>query len=201
MNFDNLDDANFTQQRFESKSQDKDYLYKVYVGSLIFNTRKGPVFLSTRVSYMYRDNELYGLRFGTKGSPYEFLMRLIRADKAGSVSAIKPNESVKKIYGKVVVEASFPGGDQRWNQYILRVVENNYDDLNDAGEAGTCEVQFTIDEGGNVSNVQALNMKGTLFAKIIVEAIEKGPKWIPAIQDGHNVKSWRRQQVKLRLRE
>jgi protein TonB len=40
-------------------------------------------------------------------------------------------------------------------------------------------------------------MKGTLLAKISVDAIENGPKWIPAKQNGHDVASYRLQPVTL----
>lgn len=62
---------------------------------------------------------------------------------------------------------------------------------------GSCTVQFIVDKEGNVSEVQALNMKGTKLAEIAVNAIRKGPKWNAAIQNGRKVKAYRRQPVTL----
>ncbi len=110
-----------------------------------------------------------------------------------------PKEDPNQVFTKVEVEAQFPGGEGKWNQYVQRAVEKNIDDLVDDGQAGTCEVQFIVDREGNVSNVEALTMKGSVLARIATDAIRKGPKWIPAIQNGRQVKAWRRQKITFRL--
>ena len=110
-----------------------------------------------------------------------------------------PKEDENQVFTKVEVEAQFPGGEGKWNQYVQREVEKNIDDLVDDGQAGTCEVQFIVDKEGNVSNVEALSMKGSMLAQVAVNAIKKGPKWIPAIQNGRQVKAWRRQKITFRL--
>lgn len=47
----------------------------------------------------------------------------------------------------------------------------------------------------------ALNMKGTLLAQLVVDAIKNGPKWKPALQYGRNVKAFREQPVTFTVRE
>ncbi len=110
-----------------------------------------------------------------------------------------PKEDENQVFTKVEVEAQFPGGEGKWNQYVQREVEKNIDDLVDDGQSGTCEVQFIVDKEGNVSNVEALSMKGSKLAEIAVNAIKRGPKWIPAIQNGRQVKAWRRQKITFRI--
>ncbi len=110
-----------------------------------------------------------------------------------------PKEDENTVFTKVEVEAQFPGGEAKWNQFVQREVERHIDDLTDDGQAGTCEVQFIVDKEGNVSNVEALTMKGSVLARIAQDAIRKGPKWIPAIQNGRQVKAWRRQKITFRL--
>lgn len=102
-------------------------------------------------------------------------------------------------FTKVEIEAKFPGGDERWSQFVQREVERHMDELQDDGQSGTCEVQFIVDREGNVSNVEALSMKGSKLAEVAVNAIKKGPKWIPAVQNGQPVKAWRRQKITFRL--
>jgi protein TonB len=110
-----------------------------------------------------------------------------------------PKEDENTVFTKVEVEAQFPGGEGKWNQYVQREVERHIDELTEDGQAGTCEVQFIVDKEGNVSNVEALSMKGTKLSEVAVNAIKKGPKWIPAIQNGRQVKAWRRQKITFRL--
>ncbi len=40
-------------------------------------------------------------------------------------------------------------------------------------------------------------MKGTQLAKMAVNAVKNGPKWIPASQNGHTVASYRLQPITL----
>ncbi|MFT3846803.1 MAG: energy transducer TonB [Lacibacter sp.] len=110
-----------------------------------------------------------------------------------------PKEDENTVFTKVEVEAQFPGGEGKWNQFVQREVERHIDELTEDGQSGTCEVQFIVDKEGNVSNVEALSMKGTKLAEVAVNAIKRGPKWIPAIQNGRQVKAWRRQKITFRL--
>ncbi len=110
-----------------------------------------------------------------------------------------PKEDENTVFTKVEVEAQFPGGESKWNQFVQREVERHIDELTEDGQSGTCEVQFIVDKEGNVSNVEALSMKGTKLAEVAVNAIKRGPKWIPAIQNGRQVKAWRRQKITFRL--
>jgi len=100
------------------------------------------------------------------------------------------------VFTKVNVDAQFPGGPIAWQKYIVRKVQASLDSFTNA-DYGTCVVRFIVDVDGRVSDVQATTMKGTLLAKISVDAIRKGPKWIPAKQNGHDVASYRLQPVTL----
>ena len=110
-----------------------------------------------------------------------------------------PKEDENQVFTKVEVEAAFPGGESKWIQYVTREIERRIDELTEDGQAGTCVVQFIVDKEGNVSNVEATTMKSSKLAEIAVNAIKKGPKWIPAIQNGRQVKAFRRQPVTFRL--
>jgi periplasmic protein TonB len=60
---------------------------------------------------------------------------------------------------------------------------------------GTCIVKFIVDKNGHISEVEATTMKKTRLAKVAVEAIENGPKWTPAQQNGRYVNAYRLQPV------
>ncbi len=93
-------------------------------------------------------------------------------------------------------EASFPGGQQAWQKYIQRAIQRQLDEFSD-NDYGTCTVKFQVDKNGNVSNVEAITMQGTRLAEIAVNTIRKGPKWIPAMQNGRYVTAYRFQPVTL----
>lgn len=97
---------------------------------------------------------------------------------------------------KVEIDASFPGGNEAWRKYLEKAVLSASDDFSDA-DYGSVIVKFVVDVDGKVSDVHALNMKGSKLAEIAVNAIRRGPKWIPAQQNGRLVKAWRLQPVTL----
>lgn len=107
-------------------------------------------------------------------------------------------ENSDSIFQKVEIEAYFPGGDQAWNKYILQKITTNIDKLVKKKSYGTCEVQFIVDTNGTVLTIEALTLKNSFLAKVLVNAIKEGPKWVPAIINGKPVKAWRRQKVTFR---
>lgn len=101
-----------------------------------------------------------------------------------------------RIYVKVEKEAAFPGGNDAWVRYIRRAIEKSIDQFTEK-DFGTCIVKFIVERDGHVSDVMATTMKGTTLAKVAVDAIKKGPMWIPAQQNGQSVNAYRLQPVTL----
>lgn len=95
------------------------------------------------------------------------------------------------------IEASFPGGERAWQEYIQRAITLQLEEFSDK-DYGTCVVQFIVDKTGKVSNVTAITVQGTKLAEIAVNTIRKGPDWTPAIQNGSYVTARRLQPVTLR---
>ncbi|HEV8081114.1 MAG TPA: TonB family protein [Chitinophagaceae bacterium] len=98
----------------------------------------------------------------------------------------------------VEIEATFKGN---WNAYIKKEIEKNIEELTEAGESGTCVVKFIVSKNGRVSDVEAITMKGSKLAEIAVNAIRKGPKWIPARQNDREVNAYRQQPVTFTINE
>jgi len=125
--------------------------------------------------------------------------------KDGSIEIItKKNMSISsakdtmpdKVFTKVEVEASFPGGLQGWSRYISRAIMDSISKFSKA-DFGTCVIRFIVNVDGSVSDVIATTMKGTELAKVSIYAIKHGPKWIPASQNGKPVAAYRLQPVTL----
>ena len=101
-----------------------------------------------------------------------------------------------KVFTKVEQEATFPGGPKKWAQYVQRAIQAEIDEFGDK-DFGTCVVKFIVDKDGNVSDVTATTMKGTQLAKVSVDAIRNGPKWVPAMNNNIPVSAYRLQPVTL----
>jgi protein TonB len=111
---------------------------------------------------------------------------------------VKKASREDEIFIVVEKEALFKGD---WGSYVKKEIEKNLDELTEANESGTCMVRFVVSKDGSVSNVEALTMKGTKFAEVAVNAIRKGPKWIPAIQNGMQVNAYRQQPITFKINE
>ena len=113
-------------------------------------------------------------------------------------SAFKSIKS-DKIFTRVETPPQFPGGDIAWNKYITETFQNNIDLMLQARSQGTCIVKFIVDTDGTISNVEATTLKGTILAKVAIDAIKKGPKWIPAMQNDHIVAAYKEQPVTFKI--
>jgi protein TonB len=131
-------------------------------------------------------------------------------DKGGVIEAPKEDD-YDKVFQKVEIDAEFPGGTAGWTRYVTREIERNIDELQDEGKSGTVVILFIVDKEGSVSEVRAMSCAeagvanclgpNTKLAQIATSAIRKGPKWKPAVQNGRQVKAYRRQPVTFQLAE
>jgi protein TonB len=104
-----------------------------------------------------------------------------------------PKEDENKVFTKVEIEASFAGD---WAKFLQRNL--NGQAASDAGApSGTYQVvvQFIVDKEGNVSDVKALTKHGYGMEEEAMRAIKKAPKWNPAVQNGRQVKAYRKQPI------
>jgi N-acetylmuramoyl-L-alanine amidase len=115
-----------------------------------------------------------------------------------STDTLPKNQSANKVFVKTEVPPVFPGGTEAWRRYINKQLDQHIEELKKEGISGTCEVQFIVDVDGSISNLEALTLKNTKLASFLINTIAKGPKWIPAIQNGKRVKAWHRQKLTFR---
>ena len=105
-------------------------------------------------------------------------------------------EDENQVFTKVEVEASFPGGEGAWRKYLERNLNSSTPVDNGAAEGSyTVWVQFIVDKEGNISDVKALSNHGFGMEDEAVKVIKRGPKWVPALQNGRHVKAYRKQPI------
>ncbi|MBS1606554.1 MAG: TonB family protein [Bacteroidetes bacterium] len=113
--------------------------------------------------------------------------------------AAKATEDYEKTFVKVEIESEYPGGPAAWLRYLNKTFRYPEDGLNNEIQ-GTVVVQFIVDKEGKVSEVQAIS--GPELGGLREEAvrvIRGSGDWIPAIQNGRKVKSYKKQPVIFRL--
>jgi periplasmic protein TonB len=115
----------------------------------------------------------------------------------GLVVAPKPRETedYDKTFMKVEIESTYPGGAAAWLRYLNK--NFHYPDEALSNEIqGIVVVQFIVDKEGNVSDVQVVSGpdQGGLRNEAI-RVIRNSGRWTPAIQNGRQVKSYKKQPV------
>ena len=100
------------------------------------------------------------------------------------------------IFQKVEIEASFPGGGDAWRDYLMKNL-NAYVPVKNKAPLGKYMVivRFIVAKDGSISNALAETAHGYGMEKEVLRIIKRGPKWIPASQDGRLVNAYRRQPV------
>ena len=107
-----------------------------------------------------------------------------------------------KIFEKVESEAEFPGGRDAWIAYL----ENNLKadvPIKKKAPAGKYQVvvRFIVAKDGKIKDIKAETDNGYGMEKEVIRIINKGPKWIPAQQNGRPVNAYRRQPVTFEVTE
>jgi periplasmic protein TonB len=117
-------------------------------------------------------------------------------DGAGNVIELpkKEEEDWNKVFQKVEIESDYPGGKVAWQRFLNRNLR--FPPVEDV--QGTVIVQFIVGKDGSVSNVEAVSGPDELRAEA-VRVIRKSGKWTPAIQNGHQVISQKRQPIIFRF--
>ncbi len=109
----------------------------------------------------------------------------------------KVEEDWDKTFTKVEIESEYPGGSSAWQRYLNKNLRYPQDAIDNEIQ-GTIVVQFIVDKEGNVSDVEAISGPKELRDEA-VRVIKKSGKWTPAVQNGRQVKSYKKQPITFRL--
>ena len=100
-------------------------------------------------------------------------------------------------YIKPEVESSFPDGIPGWQNFLNRNLR--YPSYAVKQEIqGTVVLQFVVCTDGSVCDLEAISGPEELRESAIA-ALKKTPRWIPATQNGQNVRSYKKQPIVYRL--
>ena len=100
---------------------------------------------------------------------------------------IKPDQD--GIYEMTDTRPAYPGGQQALENYVNNNIEYQQPAIDDNTE-GTVNVQFIVDENGNVTNAKEIGKElGNGLDQEAVRVISNMPKWTPGKVKGKNVKT------------
>lgn len=109
-------------------------------------------------------------------------------------------KDLNRVFIKVEIEASYPGGDTAWTNFLNHNLHYPVEALGDEIQ-GVVVVGFIVDSAGNISHIQALSgpVKGGLREEA-VRVVTASGHWLPALQNGYKVNSYRKLPISFRLK-
>jgi protein TonB len=145
-----------------------------------------------------------GLREGTwnfyndKGKTY-----LTKEYSQGNVVSEKVHEELPEGLKEAPpkageVESAFAGGIKGWQQYLnknLRYPREAYS----VSIQGEVRMMFVVNKEGVVEDLWVMKSVEHSLDEESLRLIADSPKWTPAVQDGHVVKSYKIQPIRYRL--
>ena len=105
----------------------------------------------------------------------------------------KRADDPNKIFVKMEKEAEFPGGKEAWGRFLDK--NCNVTVPSDKGAptgSYSVELQFIVHLDGSISDIKALTKHGYGMEEEAIRTLRRGPKWIPAEQNGHKVASYKK---------
>jgi periplasmic protein TonB len=101
--------------------------------------------------------------------------------------------------GPVQVEAIFKGN---WVRFLERNLNGDVPVGNGAPPGKyPVLIQFVVDTEGKVSDIRAISNNGYGMEDEAIRVLKKAEKWEPAIQNGHQVKTYKRQLITFKIDE
>lgn len=117
------------------------------------------------------------------------------ATKENATTNIQKEQTVVSnlIFTRTEIEAEYPGGKEAWVKYLLKNLKYPETAIN-KNIQGTVVVQFIVDKEGKVSEVTAIDGPQELRAES-ERIIRESGGWVPAIQNGHKVRAYKKQTI------
>ncbi|MFZ6024524.1 MAG: energy transducer TonB [Bacteroidota bacterium] len=117
--------------------------------------------------------------------------------------AIQSNaDEIDGKFTTVQIPAEFPGGIKEWQRFLERNLNSELPTDNGAPVGTyTVMISFIVDTEGKVSDVKAENDPGYGTKDEAIRVIRKGPKWIPANQNGRAVMYRHKQMITFKVSE
>lgn len=97
----------------------------------------------------------------------------------GSFAVVFPFKDESDILADEVRNASFPGGDQAYNEWLHKNMKYPRECVGN-GVQGRVFVQFVVEEDGNISELQILRSPDERLSKEALRLVKRMPKWQPA---------------------
>jgi N-acetylmuramoyl-L-alanine amidase len=106
------------------------------------------------------------------------------------------NTQNEPIFTKTEKEPSFPGGQPAWVRYLQKNLNPNLP-IEEGWKPGVYKIVFSfiVRKDGTLADIKTNDYPDSKTAEHCIDLIRKGPKWEPAVQNGHLVNAYKKQPI------
>ncbi len=96
------------------------------------------------------------------------------------------------IYRRPEIGAAFPGGPPSWLQFLYRTLRYPESAVTN-GIMGISAVSFLVMTDGSINQQEVYVFRSSIYSfdQAAVNVIRQSPKWVPALQDGKQILSYK----------
>ncbi|HEX2536589.1 MAG TPA: N-acetylmuramoyl-L-alanine amidase, partial [Chitinophagaceae bacterium] len=129
--------------------------------------------------------------YGVKGKGGVILITTKTGRMPEAVPDNRTTQQPQLIFETVEKPAQFPGGSKALRSYLAKQLGNKIAVSPETEEAQTAVVQVVVTNDGSLQDFKRITRLGHGVEDKMIEALRKGPKWVPARQNGHPVDAYR----------
>lgn len=113
-----------------------------------------------------------------------------KAKPSNAMSNSQDQMSGEKIYEKVGIRPSFPGGNTKRDVWMKENVFMKYsDNIFRKNRSTILLIQFVVEKDGRITNIKIRNRVSPSLEKETISLVSKMPNWNPGKEKGQNVRS------------
>jgi TonB family protein len=109
-----------------------------------------------------------------------------------------PKEKNQKTFTKVEIEAEYSRDKNAWADYLQKNLNYPQEAVNKEIQ-GTVIAQFIVELDGTLSDMKIVKSPNKLLSDETLRTIKNSGKWIPAVQNGKQVRAYKRQPIVFKL--
>lgn len=162
-------------------------------------TLESTLISAKKITFIEKNNKEAIKKYGPEAKDGVMIFEdAILSDKTINTSS-QISRTNNPVFTNAEIMPTFPGGENAWNRYIEKRLGENIQALITDGKEGVCEIEFIVHTDGFISDLTVKSMQNTKLASVFLEALAKGPKWIPAQQNGKPVQCKKTEKLTFRL--
>ena len=109
-------------------------------------------------------------------------------EPVGNADVKQVTEDINKVYDVVEVLPSFPGGPDKFTQYLGKNIRYPAVDRENNTQ-GKAIMQFVVERDGSLTDIKSLRAPTQAMADEATRVLKASPKWKPGIQNGRPVRA------------